>query len=364
MTKKTIFLSFFLVGFSAFACDEGFESFKNSVYLQVRRDCVRCHDGSKPTAPPFATSDPANSYNLLLNYMNFSKPKESLLVFRAGNNHCATSNCDEEAGAEMAENAQKWWESGENKCFRNGKYFTEEIEIPANLPSLKEGFMTLSFDLGLANDELKGTVFQIDIQNFSDATETSAGAYRFHSPRFTGGKGSLYFKDIKILLNGRYDSIYNAFSIENKKVNFYNANGVMATPVVSGLSMIISKDELQPAKLSVSFMEIQPAANDSCRNAAVFTNEVFPLLTKMNCATCHNQNGSSLGTQVFNLNRPLNQLCEVSSELANLNFPMSSALISVPTRGLYNHPQLTGESGTEYAKIIKNWLELPSKEIR
>src|SRR5436190_717527 len=92
----------------AAACEVGFQAFLPTVYAKVRRDCALCHDGSKVGmgAPPFATDDPNSSYQQLLNYMNFTNINESLLVIRAGNNHCGESNCNPASGADMLIQAQ------------------------------------------------------------------------------------------------------------------------------------------------------------------------------------------------------------------------------------------------------------------
>lgn len=351
----------------ALACDDGFEAFLTTVYKQVRQDCARCHDGTRPTAPPFAVSDAMASYNMLLNYMNFSKPEASLLVVRAGNGHCGTSACEEESGIEMAENAKTWWAQGENRCFRNGKYFTEEITLPANLPSPANGFMTLTFDLGQANPELKGTFVQLDVQDFQPASDSTPGAYRVKSPRFVGGRDAVRFKDIKVLLNGKYDPIYNAFTIEDKKTSFVATNlkaAAVATPILSGHSMIILKDTLTNPTMSISFVEVAPDQNTKCGAQDEFEKNVLPMMRTLNCATCHNQQGTVAGTQLLNMSRPINELCNISQELTNSSYPMSSAMISVPTRGLFGHPKISEKDNTAYVQVVKSWIQNAAKENR
>lgn len=366
--KNLIFVcSVLVMSLPTLACDDGFEAFLTTVYKQVRQDCAKCHDGTRPSAPPFAVSDAFASYNMLLNYMNFSKPEASLLVVRAGNGHCGNSSCEEDSGLEMAENAKAWWSQGENRCFRNGKFFTEEIALPANLPSPANGFVTLSFDLGKSNPDLKGVFIQLDIQDFQHAGESTPGAYRVKSPRFVGGQDAIRFKDIKVLLNGKYDPIYNAFTIENKSSSFVSADtrlAASATPVLSGHSMIILKDTLSNPTMSVSFVEITSDKRKNCGAQSEFENQVLPLMKNLNCATCHNEQGTVAATHLFNLSRPTNELCNISQDLTNPQYPMSSAIISFPTRGLFGHPKISEKDNTIYTQAVKNWLQEAAKEIR
>lgn len=342
---------------AALACDSGFEAFKKTVYAKVRRDCVECHDGSKAKAPPFATDNAESSYSQLLSYMNFSKVDESLLVYRAGNNHCGKENCQETSGKEMAKLGEEWFQSGEKICERNGRLFSEDVLIPESLPGADSGFQTVAIDLGSMKPELKGISFQVDIQNYMDKSSVTRGAYRFRSPRFVGGTNSIYVKNMKVLLNGRYDVIYNQFSTIDRTFPFLSTNIMNSTPVLSASTIIVMKDELKNPKLSVSFMEIELRKEDMrCENLATFTSKVEPLLKSNNCASCHNSSGKSVGEGTFDCTVAAQTLCGTASSLIDPKYLMVSPLISIPSQGLYKHPQLTDEQRYEYVAAIRSWL--------
>ena len=351
----------FLASSGAAACDSGFAAFQTTVYAKVRRDCALCHDGTnrKLGAPPFATTDPTSSYNQLLSYMNFSNIPESLLVIRAGNGHCGKVNCQAPSGQEMATLAGQWWDNGEKACERNGHYFSSEIDVPADLPNVDVGFATLSFDLSAIKPELNGMSLEIEAQNFINKSADTKGMYRFRSPRLVGGKNSVYLKDIKILLNGTYDVINNAYTTIDRISPFFNlgTSGLSATPVLSGETLLILKDGLANPKVSVSFVDIGAKSDAAaCANMSGFASRVQPLLATYNCASCHQSKGVSIGERLFDCTAPAAGQCQVASALIDPQYFMVSPLITFPSQGLYNHPVLTDTQRYDYVKALKTWL--------
>lgn len=356
----TVALSFTLLSLQSLGedCVSGFDSFKTTVYPKIRRDCALCHDGSRSVAPPFATTDVSNSYSQLVSYMNFSSLEESLLVVRAGNGHCNRVNCQAESGREMNALAAQWWEGGEKTCERNGRYFTEAMALPEDLPGESAGFKTLSFDLAGAKPELKGITLQIDVQNYMDKSSISKGAYRFRSPRLIGGKEAIYIKDLKILLNGKYDVVYNAYSTINRNFAFFEIpNSISATAVLSAEMIIMLKDSLPLPKISVSFVEISKVKEVlSCENSDLFKTTVLPVLNEAKCATCHNSKGETLGQKLFDCTAEPTTLCNRASSLVDPFYTQVSPMIVIPSKGLYEHPQLTEEQRYQYVRAIKTWL--------
>lgn len=356
--KKTLAFLFAIACFEvSLACNEGFEAFQKTVFEKVRRDCVKCHDGKRPEAPPFAVNDPQKSYQHLLNYMNFGKIEESILVFRAGNGHCKEESCEFESGLEMEEKAREWWNSGEKSCNRNGKYFSAEVALPEKLPTPKEGFQTLTFDLSPIDRSLEGISFQFDIQEYIPTSNVTKGAYRIRSPRFIGGQKAIKVKDIKILLNGMYDSVYNAYTFLSKTVPFVRLDeSKMVTPVLSGLTLILLKDGLANPKLSVSFMEINIAEEAPCISKDIFKRKVIPTLFRMRCDTCHNNEISSTGTRILNMEDEPGVICQSATALVDRDSFYMSPLIAYPTRGHLGHESLGDVETREFIDAVKLWI--------
>jgi hypothetical protein len=358
--KSLSLLAFLLLPVVAFACDQGFTAFQNTVYQKVRRDCALCHDGTRKGAPPFATADAEASYNQILTYMNFANLDESLLVVRAGNGHCGVVNCQAPSGAEMLDLVSQWYDGGEKTCQRNGVYFSTEIMIPADLPSKDQGFATLSFDLGSVKPELAGLSLQLEAQNYLDKSGTlTRGAYRFRSPRIVGGAQSIYVKDLKVLLNGKYDVIYDNYTVVDRVVPFFAIKDQVksSTPVLSSANVVILKDSLPTQKLGISFVEVDLRSNQaSCPNSSVFQAQVQPAFKTLNCASCHKSDGASVGEKVLDMTAPEDQTCATAAALVDPVYFMTSPLIQVPSQGFMNHPQLTDAQRADYVRILRSWL--------
>ncbi len=339
-------------------CEMGLQAYKETVFPKIRKDCAECHGGAKENAPPFAVSDSLDSYNQVLNYMNFSDIGNSLFAVRAGNGHCKKSNCNDESGDQVYELAQSWWEKGEKSCGRSGKLFANPVLIPANLPS--DQFVTMSFDLSTINSAFAGIYFQIDIQNAYPQVGQGKAAYRVRSPRFINGQGSISVKNLKVMLNGRFDPIYNAYVELDQPFQFIPValgNVQSATPVLSSSTMTLLKDELANPKLYVSFVDLKMTAAMSCENSQVFTQKISPMLTSLNCNSCHNAQATKVGAKVLNLNMAPAQLCVATRNLVEPKALMNSALISVPTRGAFGHPQLNTNLHKNYVSAIKEWMQ-------
>lgn len=257
----------------------------------------------------------------------------------------------------MLELAQTWWQAGEIKCERNGRYFSEEIMLPNGLPTPDQGFQTISFDLGKIKPELTGYSMQIDAQDYLPKTDVTRGAFRFRAPRVIGGTGSVEIKDLKILLNGKYDGIYNQYTGIQRIIPFFDVKGTPYTPILSGESIIMIKDSLPVTKLSVSFVDINPSSTPSvCINEDGFERSVQPIFKSTNCAMCHNAQGESMGERLLDMKASTDSLCKVSSALVDPSFWQISPLYSIPNKGLYGHPQLSDSERIAFAQAIRTWL--------
>jgi hypothetical protein len=338
-----------------FACDDGFTAFQDTVYKKVRRDCALCHDGSVKKAPPFATDDPNSSYNMLLNYMNFSSIDKSLLVIRAGNGHCNKPNCNKDSGKEMSQVADKWWTTGEKVCERNGKYFTASVPLPMNMPTKGKGFAKMSFNLGTIKNTLNGMAFEIDVQDYIPESAVTYGAYMFRAPRLVGGKKSIVIKDLKVMLNGRYDIIYNAYTAVNRSIPFFNV-GTMATPILSAEAMMVLKDGLPNPELMISFVAIDPTQDTaSCLNSASFKQNMKPAIMT-NCAGCHTNTAATMSERMLDLTAGDDKLCQMASAFIEPSQPMVTPLLDIPAKGLYGHPMLTDQKRMEFVQAYRTWL--------
>jgi len=291
--------------------------------------------------------------------MNFSKIEESLLVIRAGNGHCKEESCEFESGLDMAEKARTWWESGEKICLRNGKYFTAEIPLPKELPKSENEFTSLTFNLKDLEKDLDGVRFQIEVQDFIPTSPDTKGAYRVRFPRFINGSGALLVKDIKVLLNGKYDQVANAFTDISKSVPFVpiDVAGVeTATPLLSAQAIIILKDGLANPKLSISFVEIQKVEQADCFGRNRFKKYMLPIFNRVRCDTCHNSEGQAIGTRMLNIDDSESDLCKSTSALVNAQYPMTSPLVSFPVKGTSNHKQLSESEQQELIDAVRFWL--------
>jgi hypothetical protein len=357
LLRKSVLAMILIAGPLTFACDEGFQAFQATVFAKIRKDCAKCHDGSVKIAPPFATPDAFTSYQMVSSYMNFTTLEESLLVVRAGNGHCGLDNCRPPSNQEMLEMANGWWDGGEAKCERNGRYFSEEVMLPNNLPTPEQGFMTLSFDLGKIKPELTGYTMQVDAQDYLPKTEVTRGAYRFRSPRVIGGTGSVEVKDLKVLLNGKYDVIYNQYTGIQRVIPFFDVGGMPRTPVLSGESIIMLKDSLPVTKVSISFVDINPSSSAPvCLNQDMFEKTLKPVMQTSNCASCHNSAATTVGEKILDLKASTESVCKVSSALVDPSFWQISPLYSIPNKGLFGHPQLTDDERIAFAQALRTWL--------
>ena len=362
MGKRGLVIMVLFLSRAAWACDTGFAAFEKTVFTKVRRDCVSCHDGRRSDAPAFAVADSFRSYDMLSSYMNFSKIEDSLLVIRAGNSHCGDENCDATSGKEMLEMTKQWWGSGEKSCERNGKVFTAALPLP-ELPAPPEkgvsetGFVTMRFDLATILAELKGVSFQIDIQDYMAQMGSVKGAYRVRAPRLVGGKGVVYLKDVKVLLNGKYDPVYNAYTQLEREVEFVSySDAQTATPVLSSQAMIILKDGLAQPKLSISFVGLEVRRNTASCATAKFSQMVVPQLQKQQCAQCHQPAGKTIGEQIFDVTKKDEQVCKSAVQLTDSRFPRISALIEYPVQGLFGHPQVAETERADFSNAIKAWI--------
>lgn len=365
--SKSLSVIALIIGFAAISnaetCLSGRDAFAKSVYLKVRKNCVFCHDGRRPDTPMFASPDLQVSYDRLLNYMNFSKIEDSLLVIRAGNGHCKDENCEEEHGQEMKKLAEDWWAGGENLCYRNGRFFSAEVAIPANLPNDKQGFKTLSFDLGSINNQLKEIYLQIDIQDHIQPAENLAyKAYRFKSPRIVSkNSASLKIKNLKVLLNGKYDPVYNAYASIDAEVKLWpvvNNEFKWASTVLSGVHLTLMKDSLTDAKLSVSFDMIEKtnASNKGCANIGAYKTYFKPMVQQLKCSECHNSQAKEYGTALLNFDGAEDNQCAVASTLVEGRAFTAMPLLKIPVQNYGKHPQLDEQSRAAYVQAMKSWL--------
>ena len=360
---KILFTLLFFISSGAWAtvddCKEGFESFEKTLYPVIQNYCAGCHGGGNVKAPPFAVKDAFTSYNHVLSYMNFSDLDKSLLVIRSGNFHCGEENCEFESYDAVSAAAKEWWDKGENRCFRNGRHFTREVMVPKVLPKQGEGFIQMEFPLDNLSAKFNGASIVLDIQEFYPASETTRGAFLIKAPRVINGRGGIYIQDLKVLLNGKYDHIYNQFTNVDNVYNYISVSGMTgvrrATPVLSSRSMILLKDSLEETKLSISFVNIKDSNEVNCMMAGKFR-PVHDVLRSNSCTQCHDGRGNDLGTKVANFSQGSSMNCQLATQLIDpLNLPLSP-LLSLPEKGVNDHPQMASEVNSELLSAVRQWL--------
>lgn len=345
-------------------CEAGHNAFRTTVFEKITRDCKGCHKGSHPQAPAFASEDSSKSYPSLLRYVDFHHIERSVLTIRAGNDHCKLPNCNAASGREMATLIQQWWDQGEKDCKRNGKFFTQEIPIPTSLPADPAKFSLLRWDLSTVSTELKGTFLQVEAQQFIRATELNPGAYRFRRPRFIGGTRPLKVKDLKILINGKFDLLSNAYTSIDQTVSPQNTVHENIYPVLSSHTLLVLQDLAEGDRVSASFEILSPSEPTECKAVEDFKERVYSTWKNENCFQCHGGPGVA-GVLPANTHFPmsgdLRSLCNSARQRLQWNMLVHSPLWANASGKESEHPALKNVPDTLQAWAVWASKETPQK---
>lgn len=350
-------------------CDEGVNAFKTSVHPLLRDRCVKCHDSEHnpqdPLGPTFAVADAAKSYSSLLAYQNFDDIANSNFVKKGGNMHCLNTygyDC-KTAAPEVAAAVQAWWDGGEKTCPRKGKFFTGQLPIPANLPDRSQGFLKMRWDLGNIGPLLRNSSFEMEAQLFASPADDNAGAYRFRKPRIVTPTRTIILKDVKILSNGRFNPLEDAFRPIDQTV----APGAVPTdasvptpfPVLSSKAQIVLASGSQD-QIMVSFEDLRNVTTAiQCKALDKFQSDVLPLLEFRNCYQCHSGGTTSLPGSLpanaqFAMNVPAADLCKAFIQRISRQSFEKSPIATYPALAVNGHPLIVAGMD-EAAKGLKSW---------
>jgi hypothetical protein len=130
-----------------------------------------------------------------------------------------------------------------------------------------------------------------------------------------------------------------------------------ATPLLSSESVIVLKDGMPSPKVGVSFVDIALTSDAPvCQNLSGFSAKMKPALTATNCATCHNSKGTAIGERLLDMNSSNDALCKQASAMVDPDFLLISPLVSIPSKGVFGHPQLSDGDRTTLVQALRDWL--------
>jgi hypothetical protein len=323
-------------------CDQGLTAFQNSVHALVRERCVACHE--RGPGPAFAVPDVAQSYAHILRYVNFDDIPNSYFVTKGGNMHCQLYgvNCQTNQ-ADVEAVLRGWWDAGEDSCPRKGRFFSEAVALPTELPSRQQGFVPMRWSLQTIDQSLlRGAVFEVEVQKFADAGQDAPGAYRFRKPRLASPDKHLRVENVKLLVNGKFDVLANAYTAIASSVTAkaIPSAGALGQPVLSAKPMIVPEDIAGADKIVVSFEVLQQeSAARTCRAQTSFTQNVLPVVTARNCRGCHGDAAQVAGQRFF-MSADNGALCNEFLQRVDFNVLMNSPLIDYPLRGANDHARI------------------------
>ena len=361
------------------ACKDGLDAYKDSVFKLVRANCSRCHDPNGLGAdkgPLFAVDDAEVSYGRVIRYQNFDDIAKSIFVTYGGGGHCLTKydyDCKTKEDDVKAA-ATAWWDNGEKTCPRKGKFFTPPKSLPTNVPSRADGFMTVRWDLSAIGTDFKKAVFELEVQKFADASEESTGALRFRRPRIASPTKALHVGDIKVLVNGKFDTLANGFMVLDGNIAPLaiptNAADPLPHAVLTGKTLIVLNDKGATDEISVSFEKLEVTAAPACQALTAFTDKVKPVMVARNCFACHgggpaNETGTSPANKRLSMALADSALCAALLQRVDRKIAMNSPLVEYPLKGIPQYPLNAGHARifTGQNEVVPAWLDWMKAEF-
>lgn len=188
---KKLVLLFALIGVSqvAFAQDdiiteEGLKAYEKTLYPALRAACVQCH-GDGGVAIGHSVADSREAYLNSKQLVDFSSLENSRFVAKVKTKHWLRHDPNAK-GMEpeaMMELLQAWWDEGESRANSKFEAISSRVEIPSNLPEMKDGrYLTLNWKLDTDRAKL-GCTATVDIQRAKYPTDTVPGSYRVKNPK-------------------------------------------------------------------------------------------------------------------------------------------------------------------------------------
>jgi cytochrome c553 len=205
-----------------------------------------------------------------------------------------------------------------------------------------------------------GAVFKIDIENFDTYS------YKVSNPRIITTT-PLNVKNLKILINGSYNSQHATYTVVNKQVT-------AADPVVSAYTMVMLKDQgptidklsfafgyvgtgTPPADTDTTPTTTSPTSGTTTASAEAFKQTLWPVL-RTRCASCHDTTQSPMHS-----NSDYNVAHTQIMEHGLVNFTsVTSSVISTKVKG--GHHCWTSNCADDGATLetqINVWKNLSGK---
>ncbi len=350
-------------------CEEGMAAFETTVHPFVRENCAGCHEneGGPAIGPSFAVEQVKKSYSRIRRLTNFADVDGSRFVEHGGNQHCATYGI--ECGItheKVREVVMAWWEAGEKSC-RAGQVFTEPAPLPANLPYAVDGaYVPMRWPLDSLGTEFIGSVFEIEVQKFIDASEQGKGAYRFRRPRLLAAAQPLDIRTVRVLVNDKFDVAATVFEQIDQRVGAapIPASGEPPHPLLSSKPLLVIDDQGQASdQIVISFERLSLAeAAPSCAAFDEFEANVYPVMVARNCSGCHG--GGNAGSPDpaavarFDMNLDLPALCAAAVQRIDFHSAGTSVLIDFALRGVHGHPKVI----PVVAEVVPAWTDWVESE--
>jgi mono/diheme cytochrome c family protein len=337
-------------------CESGLHSYEQTTYQLLRTNCAGCHDGRLAAAPAFATEDVEASYFQILNHVDFNAPLNSRLSFRGGNGHCGCSM----TAQRVADSIQAWWDGGENMCERSGRFFSQEMAVPTDLPSRAQGFSPVRFDLSNLGVQFRGMQIELEAQKFSEPTPSSPGSYRFRKPRIVGMDRDVTVQNVRVLVNHKFDVMGSAYTSIDGIFSAEHGSAGLVYPVMSSKLLTVIQDQPQGDMLSVSFEGFDYGVPDGCTQMPMFSEKVLPSFSARNCYACHgggpdNAAGFAPANAFFPMNEEPARLCQSVDQRIDRADVTMSPLIAYPLRMQHGHPRIFVNSD-EMDLAWRDWL--------
>jgi hypothetical protein len=350
-------------------CQAGVTAFTSSVHALIRTHCTHCHDVNADIrqGPPFAVADPTDSYGRVERLVNWDNLAQSYLVTKGGNRHCVGYGFDCQTGPdEIMAALNAWWSGGESTCPRLGNFFSDEVVLPAGLPTGADSWVKMRWDLSNIDPSLDGALFEVEAQQFAAPNGTVKGAYRFRKPRLASVLNPVHVKGIRILVNGKFDSFADEYVTVDQTVAAApipsDASAPLPHAVLSADPLIVSEDQGVAAdKLSLGFDVLQAVAMPpKCKALPLYQKGVVPAINARNCYYCHGGGSQNLpGTEPARSRLSFAGddagLCAKLVQRATAWNPQISPLIAYPLKGAFEHPRII-PSVSEVFPGWTNWI--------
>ncbi len=337
-------------------CEAGVASFRKNLHPLLMKKCMECHD-ENGMGPTHTVLDPVASYSKIRKYVDFMSIPRSMLVTKGGNWHCRGRAGSPDCGSSpeaLTSALQAWWDDGEKGCALKNALITKAQPLPKDLPVSDSQFTPIEWDLGDVRPALKGIIFKIFVQGYSQPSATTSEAYRFRSPEIyskTALPGrSFEVKGIKVLINGAFDPMADSYA----RLKVHTDDQTMTPFLLSTRDLIVLDDQGAKAdQISIAFEEIAIRSPVECRDVSTFVAVMSE--TQLQCTSgCHGSQDSP-AAQAWNLKDSPKIVCMRYLTRINKYFVAQSPLVQMAL-GRNGHHVVNLDT-TKMLNQIRKWME-------